>query len=61
MPEAAKSEEIHLGFGQRHLWNIWPKTTQKGLHEIYLKYKRIKNDMCFTYFIMSWHFDVYRI
>jgi hypothetical protein len=33
MPEAANSEEIHLGNGPRHLWNVRPKTTQKGLHE----------------------------
>jgi hypothetical protein len=32
MPEAAHSEEIHLGNGPRHLWNVRPKTTQKGLH-----------------------------
>jgi hypothetical protein len=30
MPEAASSAQIHLGTGPRHLWNVWPKTTQKG-------------------------------
>jgi hypothetical protein len=36
MPEIANSEEIHLGIGPRHLWNVWPEITQKGLPEIYL-------------------------
>jgi hypothetical protein len=49
-----------LGTGPRHLWNLWPETTQKGLHEIYLKYKEIKNDMFFIYLCisMSWYFHV---
>jgi hypothetical protein len=51
MFEAANSEEIHLGIGPRNLCNVRPKTTQKGLCEIYLKYKKIKNGMCFTFHI----------
>jgi hypothetical protein len=60
MPEAANSKEIHLGIGPRHLWNVWPKTTQKGLYEIYyLKYKKIKNGMSSTcLYGLSGHFDV---
>jgi hypothetical protein len=30
MSEAADSAEIYLGIGSRHLWNVRPKTTQKG-------------------------------
>jgi hypothetical protein len=45
MPEVAYSAEIHLGIGPRYLWNVWPKTAQKGLYEIYLKYQRIMTCM----------------
>jgi hypothetical protein len=50
MPEAANSEEIYLEIGPWNLWNVRPKTTQKGLYKIYLKYKKIKNNMHFAYF-----------
>jgi hypothetical protein len=34
MPEVANPTQIHLGIGPRYLWNVWPKTAQKGLHVI---------------------------